>query len=113
MKQDFRNFCLLLSPNSNELKTFLEKDNSNNIEFRIPIVTFGKVFGHNLIGIEKQGNYYEMYIITKSLFRKIKGKRANVLKNMNLEYYEKIMNNLVKSQMMFPKYQKIASGSIF
>jgi hypothetical protein len=32
---------------------------------------------------------------------------------MEIEYYEEIMNELIMSQMMIPKYQKIASGRIF
>jgi hypothetical protein len=113
MKQKFRNFYVLLSADAEQLGTFIEKENTNNIEFGMPIKTFGKVFGHNYIGIEKNGYSYEMYIITKSPLRKIKGKRKIVSQNMEIEYYEEIMNELIMSQMMIPKYQKIASGRIF
>lgn len=113
MKENFRNFCVLLLANQNELGTVVSKDNNTNIEFKMPIITFGKLFGHNHIGIEKQGYSYEMYIITKSPFRKIKGKRTTVPKNMEFEYYEEIMNDLIMSQMMNPKYMKIAAGRIF
>ena len=54
-----------------------------------------------------------MYIITKSLYRKIKGKRTTEFKNMKLLYYNEIMNDLIMSQMMIPKYQKIASRRFF
>jgi hypothetical protein len=113
MKEIFRNFYVLLSANAEQLGTFIEKENINNIEFGMPIITFGKVYGHNYIGIEKQGYSYEMYIITKSPFRKIKGKRTTISKNMDFEYYEEIMNDLIMNQMMNPKYMKIASGRIF
>lgn len=113
MKEYFKNFCALLLVNQNELGIVISKDNSSNIEFKMPIITFGNVLGYNYLGIEKRGNYYEMYINTKSLFKKIIGKRTTVLKNMEIEYYNEIMNDLLMSQMMNPKYMKIATGKLF
>lgn len=113
MKKYFENFCVLLLVNQDSLGTVISKDNSSKIEFRIPIITFGNVLGYNYFGIEKQGNSYEMYVQTKSLFKRINGKRTTVLKNMNFEYYEEIMNDLITSQMMNPKYMKIATGKLF
>mgnify|MGYP000167673715 CR=1 FL=1 len=113
MKEYFKNFCALLLANQNALGTVISKDNISNIEFKMPIITFGNVLGYNYLGIEKRGNYYEMYINTKSLFKKINGKRTTVLKNMEIEYYNEIMNDLLMSQMMNPKYMKIATGKLF
>lgn len=113
MKEIFESFCDLLLANQNQIETVVTKNDSNNIEFRMPIVTYGKLYGHNFYGIEKCGIYYEMYLITKSPFRKIKSRRPRVLKNKDFNYYEKILEELMQEQMKNPKYLKIATGRIF
>ena len=82
MKNDFKNFYRLFLEDQEELGVKLNKDKKDQIQFKMPIRTFGKTMGYNYVGIEK----------------------------MDFDYYNSIMNELFKSQMMNPEYLKMSVG---
>jgi hypothetical protein len=110
MEKDFKHFCHLLLSSQKELGILMVKNNSSHIQFEMPIVTLGKVMGHNYIGIINEGDHYNMYVDSKSSFKTIKGKRTNVLKDMPPIYYDEILNDLLRSQMMNSTYLKMTFG---
>lgn len=113
MIKKFSNFYNWLNSQKNILKTELNISDSTTIEFKLPILTYGRVMGYNYIGVENIDSLFYIYInCVSSRGRKIFGKKINILKDEDIESYNNLIQELVLDMMSNPDYNKISVGSI-
>ncbi|MFC2118085.1 hypothetical protein ACFLSY_05550 [Bacteroidota bacterium] len=107
---NFYEYCLRLPK---EVKIRLHKNNSTILEFRMPIVTFGRVMGYNYVGIELNEGEYCIYMNSESVSgKKIKGTWIYLENDQSSDKYEANIQELSSYLMTETDYMKITVGEI-
>lgn len=101
----------------NEISTVINNchritDNSTRIEYKSPILTYGRIMGYNHFIIEKNSSgKYEIFQTTISNA----GKQLNTSKkifstDLPIETYDQLLNSIIKEMAVNPLYLQIAIG---
>lgn len=112
MKQDFPNFYNWIK-DQDYLESQVSINDSNVIEFKLPITTFGNIMGYLYCGIEKSNQINHIYLNAVSrTSKKIIGKRTQIYKDESVEVYDSIFKDLSIYLMLETDYSKITTGEL-
>jgi hypothetical protein len=113
MKSTFPNFYSWVYDAREYLKSELSACDSTLIEFRMPIMTYGNIMGHNYIGIENVNGGYFIYMNTVSRKgRKIYGKKIQIYKDLIADEYNEKVKELSIYLATETEYLQITIGNI-
>jgi hypothetical protein len=113
LKLRFPNFQSYIISHRKILRPILTRDSINELEFKLPIITFKKTMGYNFIGISKSSSSYCIYMDSESLRGyKIKGKRVELSQDVSLAEYEEIIKKLSLFLMTETDYMQITTGEL-
>lgn len=109
----FPNFYEYCMQQPNEVKIKLHRNDTAVLEFRMPIVSFGRVMGYNFVGIEGSDGKYCMYMNSESVSgRRIKGTCINLENDQSITKYEANLVELSNYLMTKTDYMKITVGEM-
>lgn len=105
------NFVELMNEMSSVITNFHRiADNANRLEYKAPIITYGRTMGYNHYIVEKKTNGdFEMYQITNSNEGKqIRSIIKTFSSDQSFDNYDKMFNEIVTEMMKNPLYLQIA-----
>jgi len=113
LKKGFPNFYKFCNDQRELLKMVLNQSDDRTLEFKFPILTFGKVMGYNYLGIRDELGKFYIYLNCESNRGKIiKGKTIQILNDQTFEKYNEQVKELSLYLMSYTEYLNIASGKI-
>jgi hypothetical protein len=112
MKKDFPIFFHWINDRS-YLESEVSANDTDLIEFRMPIVTYGNIMGYNYCGIEKINQKFFLYLNSVSRRgNKIIGKKIQIYKDETTDSYNDLFKELSIYLMLETDYLKMTSGEI-
>lgn len=111
LKKFLPNFVEYFMSRKESLELKVNIDTGSVIEFSMPIITFGNVYGYNFYGIKDDFDKLILYLNVES--KKgylIEGPKVQISEDLTFEEYEKEINKIIQDVILNTEYLKITEG---
>lgn len=110
----FPNFVSLINESAIYLKNLeMSVDNTIKLEYKVPILTFGQVMGHDFYTIEQDSSgdyYYFQYRTSKNGGTPIYSSKKRIIADQSIERYKNFLQENLIELMSNPNYRAIATA---